>query len=165
MTGPGPRPVKGDAADRRAEVARLAAEGLGRNAIAARLGVRRDTVSDDAAALGIVWGSFPSPSAGAGRRVHASERRRAVVAKALDLADRTLDAADPSKPSDVRAAVIAAAVAVDKSILVSPGHDAARAHVLSVFDALAVAVAAESVPLDVDPGTAEVATERNTEHD
>lgn len=99
------------------EVARLAAEGMGRNAVARTLGVSRRAVDEAAKTAGVSW---VRSSTEAATKARVADVRASLVADFADIADgaaeRLLDALDRDEldPNVLRALANVAGLSVDK---------------------------------------------------
>lgn len=100
-----------------AQVAHLAADGLGRNAVARHLGVSRRAVDEAARAAGVTWDRSQSAAATAARLADVRADLADTFADAADLAgDRLIIAlkADALDPSVLRALATVAGISADK---------------------------------------------------
>lgn len=141
------------------EVARLAADGLGRNAVARELGVSRRAVDTAAQAAGITW---VRSSTEAATRARMADRRAELAEDFSDIADRSAERllqaldADDLDPNVIRALVNAAGTSADKLTALADRIDTGDDTGDSVLDRLATGFAswAEHV----------ATTEQNLEH-
>lgn len=108
------------------EVARLAADGLGRNAVARHLGVSRRAVDDAAQAAGITWVRTATEAA---TRARVADVRASLADDFSQIADgaaeRLLDALDRDEidPHVIRALANVAGMSVDKLVALADRID------------------------------------------
>lgn len=101
-------------------VARLAADGLGRNAVARELGVSRRAVDEAARAAGITWDRTATAQATAARLADVRAELTDSFTEAADLATgRLIEAlhADELDPAVLRALGTVAGISTDKVVL------------------------------------------------
>ena len=101
------------------QVAQLAADGLGRNAIARTLGASRRAVDEAAKAAGVTWDRSATAAATAARMADVRAELADTFATTADLAgDRLIDAlkADQLDPGTLRALATVAGISADKLI-------------------------------------------------
>ena len=121
------------------EVARLAAEGMGRNATARTLGVSRRAVDDAARAAGVSW---VRSSTEAATRARMADRRAELLDDFSQISDRAaerlLQALDRDEidPRVLQALAQVAGLSVDKLTALADRIDADDAHPDSLLDQL-----------------------------
>lgn len=101
------------------QVAQLAADGLGRNAVARQLGVSRRAVDEAARAAGVSWVRTATAAATAARLTDVRAELADTFATTADLAgDRLIDALqdDQLDPAILRALATVAGISADKLI-------------------------------------------------
>ena len=121
------------------EVARLAREGMGRNAVARHLGVSRRAVDEAARAAGVSW---VRTSTEAATRARMADVRATLAGDFADIADgaaeRLLDALerDEIDPHVIRALANVAGTSVDKLAVLADRLDADEGRGDSLLDQL-----------------------------
>ena len=121
------------------QVAQLAADGLGRNAISRRLGVSRRAVDEAARAAGVTWDRTATAAATAARLADVRADLADTFATTADLAgDRLITAlrADDLDPGVVRALATVAGISADKLIALSDRVSATEDRGDSLLDQL-----------------------------
>ncbi|MCU1647581.1 MAG: hypothetical protein JWN03_7856 [Nocardia sp.] len=113
VTGHGPKRTR--AQEIAPEVARLRAQGLGRNEIARTLGASAGTVSNAAELAGISFDASATAAATEVCKATAQQRRTLLVGRLLEVASDALDRPEAS-PRELRDLAIVAGVAIDKSL-------------------------------------------------
>lgn len=122
------------------EVARLAADGMGRNAVARHLGVSRRAVDDAARAAGVSW---VRSSTEAATRARMADRRAELAEDFSEISDRAaerlLDALDRDEidPHVLRALANVAGMSVDRLTALADRIDATEDRGDSLLDRLA----------------------------
>lgn len=134
MTRTGPA-IKADPA----QVAHLAADGLGRNAVARHLGVSRRAVDEAARAAGVTWDRTATAAATSARLADVRADLADTFADAADLAgDRLITAlqADALDPSVLRSLATVAGISADKLLALGDRVRPADDHGQSILDRL-----------------------------
>lgn len=110
------RPAKGRARGIADEVARLHAQGLGRNAIARRLGCSPSTVTKAGALTGVVFDASAARVATQVAQETAKAKRARLALRVLDEAESALDAMAGADARDRRDLAVAAGIMMDKNL-------------------------------------------------
>ncbi|QSE90309.1 helix-turn-helix domain-containing protein [Rhodococcus pseudokoreensis] len=98
------------------DVAKLHAEGHGRNEIARQLDCSPSTVTKAAEIAGVTFDRTATVQATEAAKLDAKARRSRLAVRWLDIAEQALDAISPHNPRDARDLAVVAGVATDKSL-------------------------------------------------
>lgn len=126
------------------QVAQLAADGMGRNAVARRLGVSRRAVDEAAKTAGVTWDRSATAAATAARLADVRADLADTFATTADLAgDRLIEAlrADQLDPGTLRALATVAGISTDKLVILGDRLTATDDHGDSLLDRLAAGFA------------------------
>lgn len=137
-------------------VAQLAADGLGRNAVARTLNVSRRAVDEAARAAGVTWVRTGTAAATAARLTDARADLADTFATTADLAgDRLIEAlrADDLDPQILRALATVAGISADKLIALGDRVDTGDDRGDSLLDTLATGFASWAEALANEPNT------------